>query len=1117
MTNQECCDAFYDLLRQSVVAAQPQASSPFAKLGRQAACAEISLMDVVRLLEKAQSRLVSEQPELTLNQFAKVTATAMSETLAGYDSTERQVTAIPPDSLHEIARQYTSTAMSHQIGVWDWDLQTNDLFIDPCLKEILGYQDHEIPNRLEAWSELVHPDDRERTRGQSQASLENDERSFEFEQRLVHKNGQALWFVCRGRIIRNAECVPIRLLGTNTNVTAAKLVAAEIRNGVDRYHALIETVPYGIQEFNLDGVLLYCNSACDRMLGYRPGERIGRSVLDLLPTQQESDDFCRYFKMCRTEQPPAKPLITRHRAADGRVFYVQMDWDYKRNASGQVVGYISVITDMTERRQYEKSLRAAQGDLERRVAERTAALEASESRWRSMVQAAPDYLVTVDRSARITYANRTPVGVPGKLLHGRSVFDLADAAYRDELQTLMNEVFTTGEFASVEALARGPRGKRHWYSIRYGPIFRDGEVDGVSIFATDIDERKQAEASLNEAHQLLEAIFDNTQFLIAYLDVQLNYLMVNRAWSEAAEEGICPRFVPGNYFFDVYRNEELRTIFQSVIESTEPHSEWAKPFANVLDSQKPVTYWNWALTPVKDRGGKVIGLIVTLLDVTHRVLADETIRKSKERLQAAQEMAHLGNWDWNLETSQIEWSDEMFRIFEVSAEGFNGSFLRYLDIVHPDDRKLVSETFAKAIEKTGLYSIDYRVVLPSGTEKHVHGQAKVTYDDSGNAIMLSGTTQDVTARVQAEEELRNSESMLRALLEAIPDMIFRVHRDGTLLDFIPAADSPPYLPREEFLGKKIEDVLPPYVAQLSVEAQRKAAETGKAQVIEYRLDLDGIPHDYETRILVGAKDDLLAIVRDVSAERQAEERSRRHRDELAHVTRLSTMGEMATGIAHELNQPISGIASYAAACLMMLESASATPHSEKLSEVLSKIEAQAQRAGEIVRRLRKLVVRRDSMYHAVDLDDAIREVVALVDADVAQSGVEVRIGAPDEVPGVLADRIQIEQVILNLVRNAIEAMEVARIQQPLLAISVSATTDEMIDVEVADNGPGIASTDVDRVFEQFYSTKDNGMGMGLSISRTIIEAHGGRLYVANTSANGTMFRFSLPVIERTSL
>lgn len=1117
MTVQECCDAFYELLRQSVVAAQPQASSSFAKLGRQAAHTEISLMEVVRLFEKAQARLGLEQPDLTLNQFAKVTATAMSETLAGYDSAEREATGDPPDSLHEIARQYTATAMSHQIGVWDWDLKTDDLFIDPCLKAMLGYQDHEIANRLEAWSELVHPDDRERTRRQSQASLENEERSFEFEQRLVHKNGQAFWFVCRGRMICDAGGVPTRLLGTNTNVTAAKLVANEIRNGVDRYHALIETVPYGIQEFNLDGVLLYCNSACDRMLGYRPGERIGRSVLDLLPTRQEADDFCRYFQMCRAEQPPAKPLITRHRAADGHIFYVQMDWNYKRDASGQVVGYISVITDITERRRYEKSLRAAQGDLERRVAERTAALEASESRWRSMVQAAPDYLVTVDRSARITYANRTPVGVPGKLLHGRSVFDLADAKYRDELQTLLNEVFTTGEFASVEALARGPRGKRHWYSIRYGPIFREGEVDGVSIFATDIDERKQAEASLNEAHQLLEAIFDNTQFLIAYLDIQLNYLMVNRAWSVAAEEGICPRFVEGNHFFDVYPNDELRTVFQSVIESTEPHSEWAKPFANVLDSEKPVTYWNWALTPVKDRDGKVIGLVVTLLDVTHRVLADETIRKSKERLQSAQEMAHLGNWDWNLETGQVDWSEEMFRIFEVDPNTFKASFTAFLNVVHPDDREFVRDAFNGALENTGYYSVDYRVILPSGTEKSLHGQAQVTFGDSGKAVLISGTTQDVTARVQAEEELRQSESMLRALLEAIPDMIFRIHRDGTLLDFIPAADSPPYLPREEFIGKRIEDVLPPDVAQLCVDSQRKAAETGKVQVIEYRLDLDGVPHDYETRVLVGAKDELLSIVRDVSAKRQAEERSRRHRDELAHVTRLSTMGEMATGIAHELNQPISGIASYAAACLMMLESASETPHSEKLSEVLSKIEAQAQRAGEIVRRLRKLVVRRDSMYHAVDLGDAIREVVALVDADVAQSGVEIRISAPDEVPGVLADRIQIEQVILNLVRNAMEAMEFARIQQPLLAISVSTTTDGTIDVEISDNGQGIASTDVDRVFEQFYSTKDKGMGMGLSISRTIIEAHGGRLYVANTSANGTMFRFTLPVIERTSL
>jgi len=988
MTVQECRDAFFELLRHNVAAAQSRVPDGFANLGRQAANAGLGLIDVVQLCEEVQARLGREQPDLTLDQFAKGAANSMSETLAGYYSVVREATAIPPDPLHDIARQYTATAMSHQIGVWDWDLQTNDLIIDPSLKEMLGYQDHEIANRLEAWSELVHPDDRDRTRMQSQASLGSDDRSFEFEQRLLHKKGQAFWFVCRGRTIRDENGVAVRLLGTNTNVTAARLVAQEIREGVDRYRALIETVPYGIQEVSLEWVVLYCNSACDRMLGYQRGERIGRSVLDLLPTPEEVDVFCQYFQVSIDEQLPPQPLITQHQTANGRIFDVQIDWDYKRDANRDIVGIISVTTDITERRRYEETLRTARDELERRVVERTAELE---------------------------------------------------------------------------------------------------------------------------------AIFDNTQFLIAYLDAEFNFLTANRAWSDASVAGTCPRFATGQNFFDVYPDDELRTVFQSVIASSEPHSEWAKPFINSLDAEQGTAYWNWTLAPVKGRTGNVVGLVMTLLDVTHRVLADETIRKSEERLQAAQEMAHLGNWDWNLETSHIDWSDEMFRIFEVDVERFNGSFLRFLEVVHPDDRKVVSDTFANAMENNGRYSIDYRVVLDSGVEKFLHGQAQVTFDESGKAASISGTTQDVTERKQAEEELRQSESMQRALLEAIPDMIFRVGQDGTLLDFIPAADTRPYLPPSDFLGKKMEDVLPHDVGRLCAESHLRAAETGEVQVIEYRLDVDGTPHDYEARSLVGAKDDILSIVRDVSAERQAEERSRRHRDELAHVTRLSTMGEMATGIAHELNQPISGIASYAAACLMMLESAPGTPHAEKISEIVGKIEAQALRAGEIVRRMRKLVVRRASMYHAVDLLDAIREVLALVDSDVAQTGVEIRIAVSDNVPCVLADRIQIEQVILNLVRNAIEVMDAARIPEPVLEISVSVPTDEMVNVEVADNGPGIASADVGRIFEQFYSTKNNGMGMGLSISRTIIEAHGGCLYMGNTAASGTMFRFTLPVIERMSM
>ncbi len=1111
MTIQECQDVYLDLLREYLAAGPTTVPGVFSEFGEGAADAGMSSADVIEIHETALECLRRDCPSLIDKSFVKLVSISLSETLNGYNAVKSRAPSTAPDSLRDVARQYTTTAVPHQIGVWDWDLKSNELFIDPGLKEMLGYADHEIENRPEAWAEIVHPDDRERTRTLSQAALDDRSRMFEFEQRLLHKNGQALWFLCRGRTIRDRNGGPVRLLGTNTNITAARLVAQEIREGVDRYHALIETVPYGIQEISLDGIVLYCNSACDRMLGYRPGERIGRSVLDLLPTQEEADDFCRYFQMCKTVQPPATPLITRHRTAEGRIFDVQMDWNYKRDATGAVVGYISVITDITDRRNYEASLRDARDELEQRVAERTAALEASESRWRSMVQAAPDYLVTVDRDARITYANRTPVGVPGELLHGRCVFDLADAAYRDELRTLLNDVFTTGEFASVEALARGPKGKRHWYSMRYGPIFRDGTVDGVSIFATDIHERKQSEALLHEAHQVLEAIFENTQFMIAYLDAEFVYFTANRAWSAAAAEGICPPFSAGENFFDIYPDEELHAIFESVVASVEPHSEWARPFHNYLGEQKRTTYWNWTLAPVKGRDGKAVGLIMTLLDVTDRVLAEQTLRKSEERLQAAQQMAHLGNWDWNLQTGHVEWSDEMFRIFEVNPENFKGSFEAFLRTVHPDDRENVRDTFTNAMENTGRYSIDYRVVLPSGTEKFLHGQAQVTFDERGKAKLISGTTQDVTARMKAAEQLRQSESLQRAILEAIPDMIFRMDRDGTILDFIPAAETPPFLPPSEFLGKKVEDVLPPEVARLCAEAQVRAAETGNVEVIEYRLDVDGQPHDFEARILVGAKEDMLSIVRDVSAERQAEERNRRHRDELAHVTRLSTMGEMATGIAHELNQPMSGIASYAAACLMILDSAESTPQSATLVDIINKIESQAQRAGEIVRRLRKLVVRRDSLYHAVDLMAAIREVMALVDADATHAGVETRIHTSGDVPCVLADRIQIEQVILNLVRNALEAMEVADVRRPRLEISVTTTPNDEVSVEVADNGPGVRPAEADRVFEQFYSTKNEGMGMGLSISKTIIEAHGGKMRVRKSATGGATFHFTLPI------
>jgi len=227
------------------------------------------------------------------------------------------------------------------------------------------------------------------------------------------------------------------------------------------------------------------------------------------------------------------------------------------------------------------------------------------------------------------------------------------------------------------------------------------------------------------------------------------------------------------------------------------------------------------------------------------------------------------------------------------------------------------------------------------------------------------------------------------------------------------------------------------------------------------------------------------------------------------VARVSTMGEMATGIAHELNQPLAAMATYSFAARRHLERLSdETPH---LQNILEQLESQAIRAGEIVRRMRSFVNKSVSTQTAMSLNSLVNDVVSFVDPDIRHADVLLELDLQDCSSIVSMDEIQIQQVLVNLIRNAIDAMDETPTDQRTVTVSTRACENNMVEISVSDSGKGLDAEDLDRVFEAFYSTKDQGMGMGLAISRSIIEDHGGKLQVeANENGSGVTFQFSLP-------
>lgn len=371
--------------------------------------------------------------------------------------------------------------------------------------------------------------------------------------------------------------------------------------------------------------------------------------------------------------------------------------------------------------------------------------------------------------------------------------------------------------------------------------------------------------------------------------------------------------------------------------------------------------------------------------------------------------------------------------------------------------------------------------------------------------------EDVAAR------LRENEHRLHAIIESEPECMKLQAANGTVLEINPAglalveADSP-----GDIVGKPIYLLVAPECRDV-YRANVRRVFAGEPVVYEFRLvTLKGRSRWMEThaapvRDARGGVSALLAITRDITERKAAEERARRHQIELARVARLSTMGEMATALAHELNQPLSAIAAFARGCTRRLRAGTATL--DELREPLDAIGEQAERAGDVIRHVREFVRRRELVLAAADVNQIARSVAHFAEIDARQHDAVVRLDLAPRLPPAQADSIMVEQVIGNLVRNAIDAMTEARSPQREITLR-TAQRDGAVEVEVADTGPGIAADLADQVFEPFFTTKHDGVGMGLSISRSIVEAHGGRIAVDGAAGGGATFRFSLPLAAR---
>ena len=820
---------------------------------------------------------------------------------------------------------------------------------------------------------------------------------------------------------------------------------------------------------------------------------------------------------------------------DGDVRIVHSRGEVTRDESGRPRRLFGMMQDITELRHAEHELRA------------------SEARFRTFVDHATDAFFLQDDQGNVIDVNRRAcesLGYSREELSGMRPRDI-DAALDEAAIERLAEQTRRGETVTFDTLHRRKDGTVFPVEIRTHQ-FRQGEQRFYLSLARDISERKRADEehrahvwfleSMDRINRAMQGTADLERMMRDVLDVLLDVFACDRAWLiypcdphapswRTVMERTRPQF-PGALALnaDLPTDTDKAAVFASALASSAPvllvpgtvakrlairsqiamavHPKVDQPYLFGLHQCSYERVW----TEPEKRLFQEVGS--RLADALTSLLMFRSLQQSERKLEAAQRIARVGWWERDFRTNRVSLSDEVRRTFGVEPLDLPHWHERWVNLIHPEDRPKVAAAAAAALNGGPPYDVEYRVVRPDGSMRVVHSQGEVIRDESGQPVRQFGMLQDITALRQAEQELRASEERFRTLVQFSFDVYWETdaqHR-FTRQEFMEGlADAPkpgseigktrwevPYLEPDEEAWRKYRATLDAHLPFRDFEIARPAPDGGKRYV-----STSGLPMFDETGRFIGYR----GVGRHITERKRAEQELQRLHLHLVHMSRVMTTAELATSIAHEVNQPLGSILASVGPCLRWLNAQ--PPDLASASRALERIATDAERASQVISRIRALVRREPPRHERVNVNQVISEVIALTRDQMHSHDVALQSELAADLIVVHGDRVQLQQVILNLIANAIEAMSTIRDRRRQLAI-LSANDGGGVRVEVRDCGPGVDPDGAERIFEPFYTTKADGIGMGLWICRSIIEAHGGRLWVTPNPPRGAAFQFSLP-------
>jgi PAS domain S-box-containing protein len=613
-----------------------------------------------------------------------------------------------------------------------------------------------------------------------------------------------------------------------------------------------------------------------------------------------------------------------------------------------------------------------------------------------------------------------------------------------------------------------------------------------------------SEASLRESEERFRIVADAAPVLIWMSGVDKLCTFFNKAWLEftgrTLEQEMGHGYREGLHPDDLKRLGTYKAAFEA-----------RNPLIMQYRLRRNDGEYRWISDqgmPRYDTQGRFAGYIGSCVDITDLLKKEEALRESEERIVLAAEAAHFGVWELDTITKRIWVSDKLRELFQFPLEG-EISYVDFDQRVHPDDRAMRDQALQKATRAQGAYEIEYRILLPDGNVKWIGGRARCLLGEDGKSTRLLGVSMDITERKEAEE-------LFELATEASPSGTILVDHQGRIVLVNAHIEELFGYARDELIGKSVDVLVPERFAGSHFNHRVNFFAAPETRAIGAGRELFGRRKDgSEFRVEIGLNPIktprgllVLANVVDISARLAAEERARRRREQVELLSRVSLLGEMTASLAHELNQPLAAIVTNASAAMQYLEQGNLDR--ERLQGILTDMAADGQRAHDIMREVRNAIKKGGPIRGRINLNDVVKSVTHLLRPNAAAQLCKVEMSLTPDLPAIEGDPTQIQQVLINLLQNAFDAMHDISPSRRIAEIVTSYNGGSTICVDVRDHGSGISDAARERLFEHFFTTKEKGLGMGLAIVRSIVEAHGGNIAAENADGGGALFRFRLP-------